>query len=805
VGRAIEPGEQVQRDKSIGESVRSVLVIQRRLTEYRVPFLEALKMELARRSIRLYASHGTPATDERRRADHGDLPWSLTCRTRYVDLLGVRLSWVTKQAARRTKYDAVVVTHENGILSNYVWFLRRALGGPRVLWWGHGPKVVSKHPSFRERLKAQTARWADGYLAYTSQSVERVLAAGLHADAVTCLNNAVETGTFPAPGDDAWESDRTSLRRSLDLGDGPVAIFLGSITREKRPDFLLAAAEELRSRIPGFELLIVGDGPLAGLVEEASVRHGWIHCLGVRHGREKALACSLARVLLNPGMVGLSIVDAFGFGLPMITVASDRHSPEIAYLRHGENGLITVNDIGAYVAGVQSVLCDEGLFARLRAGCDESARRITIGEMARNFASGVSKVLGASAPGPSVVVSGAPRLTLAFVVRSLLPPHVARLRHLQDALRTSGVRLVQIEVASIDSAYGFGAGAAREGEERYCCFPGRDYQALSAREVRSGVLAILREVAPDVVYGHATPFPEGMAAIAYRNESHARVFLFEDAWSATDRSGPSVRLVKRLIHGCVDGAIVSSAAHARHQASLGIPIDRISDGWSVVDNDYYRSQAARAWEEEANTRTRLDLPPRYVVYVGRFLARKGIDTLLEAFARLQARSASPVALLLVGGRREELPQDVSVGSGVRFCGRRFGDDLARTVALAEALVIPSRLEQWGLVTNEALAAGTPVVVSRACGSAQLVLDGLNGFTFDAGDIEGLASALGKIASLPEATRSAMRGAAQASMEEWGLRRFARGVARTLKLTRRLPPPILGSAAAWAWRGRVRAY
>lgn len=781
----------------------NVLVIQRRLTAYRVPLFEQVRALLAERGIQLSVAYGTPGREEQDRKDEGVLSWGIPTQTRYLTLLGRRLAWTHVPRAIVARQDLLVVAHENGILSNYPLLVRARFGGPPVAWWGHGPKLLGARVAVEERAKGVSARWGVWYFAYTEESVRRVLKAGVPADRVTCLDNAVERDATLADGSE-WDAARARLREELGLGDGPVAVHLGSLTPEKRISTLLRAGDALARKLGGFRMLVVGDGPQREAVLSASATRPWLRWVGARHGREKALICSVGHVMLNPGMVGLNIVDAFATGLPLVTMRHDRHSPEISYLEEGRNGLMTEDDLDAFVAAAHRALTDATLRETLLRGCRESAERYTLERMARNFAGGVEAALR-SRSRPDAPGAPLPTFTVAVVIRSLLPYHVARLRRLRAALRQRGIRLCEIEVASRDAAYGFSASDSDDGEDRFCCFPRVDYQTLRASEIRARVGKLLETLRPDVVIGHATPFPEGMAAIAYRNRTGARVYVVDDAWAATDRSSGLVRMVKRIIHRSVDGAIVSSATHVLYYAGLGVPEGRASIGCSVVDNEFYASRSEAARRDEAMVKARLGLPARYFLFVGRFLERKGISRLLEAHDRYRAKTPEPWPLVLVGGRRADLPAGLQPSGAVHFAGRLFGEDLAAALGLAGATIVPSLLEQWGLVINEAMASGTPIIVSRACGGAHLVREGESGWTYEPDDVASLAELLGRVSSMTEDARAQMGRAAQRDISDWGLDRFVDAVFQALRTPRRTPAGIASRAAVRLWKGRVRAY
>ncbi len=796
--------------------MRQVLLVQRRLPEYRLPLFERLKAILSGEGVRLVLAHGDATSRERTRNDEGTLPWAVRVRNRYATVRGVQVVVQEIPRALRAGSALVILSHENGILSNYPILVRRMLApSTRVAFWGHGPKP-SQH--LRQGVKRWTARQVDWWFAYTSLSVDRVLRAGFPADRVTCLDNSIDTQALQGWARSITEGERTALRRELGIDGGQVAVYLGSLTPEKKLPFLVQASELLRRRNPDFHLLVVGDGPLLPEMREAARSRPWLHVVGARHDREKALHCSLARVNLNPGMVGLGIVDSFALGIPLATTELDIHSPEIAYLEPGRNGLLTPHDPEAFAAAAGRVLEDDGFWAELVAGCHTAAGRYDIDGMASRFASGILAALevpprrsgtsGAPAVTPRTTDRGSPAtarppaLRLAVVWRHFLPYHSARLLHLRSECERRNIALLPIEVASRDSAYRIPPGMPEL--VSHCCFPGSDYQSHSAREIHRTVKDALSRAQPDVVFAPATPFPEGMAAIEYRNRTGARVFIVDEAWSGTDRRGPFVHAVKRLIHRSVDGAFVPAPLHDPHFVSLGIPGDRIVHGMAAVDNAWYAEAARAARARSTEARSALGLPPRYFLFVGRFLPRKGLDVLFDAFTTVR-RELDGLGLVLAGGSERELPRGVTLPEGVLTLGARTQEELGLLYGLAKALVVPSHSDPWGLVVNEGMASGLSVIVSRGCGASALVQDGVNGWVFEPGDAGALAQLLRRVGGLSTDELERMGARAQETIAAWGLERFTEGVMRALEIPRALPPRGLAAAASRLWRGWVRMY
>ena len=146
----------------------------------------------------------------------------------------------------------------------------------------------------------------------------------------------------------------------------------------------------------------------------------------------------------------------------------------------------------------------------------------------------------------------------------------------------------------------------------------------------------------------------------------------------------------------------------------------------------------------------------------------------KAVSKERGSSPTPDSRLPTPDSRLPVPSPLSPGT-VFFPGFRQYDELPRFYANAGAFVHASTTEQWGLVVNEAMASGLPVLVSNRCGCARdLVKDGINGFSFDPYNVEQLAQLMLKISAchFPQAM---FGDASRAIINEWGPQRFASGL------------------------------
>lgn len=371
--------------------MRRVVVVQRVVPHYRVPFFEGLRTALADRGVDLVVVRGQPSTEETARGFSGPLPWATEVQNRYWQFGRRSIVWQPCLKHLRSA-DLVIVEHASRLLVNYPLLAWRRVGGPRVAWWGHGRNFDSDsaHP-FSERLKGRLAREADWWFCYTEGSARIVEQSGVPREQLTVVQNAVDTAGVRRARSALSDAQVAATRAELGIGDGPVGVYVGSLYGSKRIPYLIEACDRIRSLLPCFHLVVIGDGPDRSFADAASSSRPWVHVIGARTGEEMVKYGALGSVVLNPGLVGLSVLDAFALGLPMVTCDQPYHSPEIEYLVDGENGLVlpaTASE-AEYGDSVVALVNDIERLQRLSAGALTSAAQYTVEEMVHRFATGI--------------------------------------------------------------------------------------------------------------------------------------------------------------------------------------------------------------------------------------------------------------------------------------------------------------------------------------------------------------------------------------------------------------------------------
>jgi glycosyltransferase involved in cell wall biosynthesis len=251
------------------------------------------------------------------------------------------------------------------------------------------------------------------------------------------------------------------------------------------------------------------------------------------------------------------------------------------------------------------------------------------------------------------------------------------------------------------------------------------------------------------------------------------------AWDETPSAWKT--WIKRRLIALFSSALVGGTLHRECLAALGLPASHIFLGYDAVDNDYFAARSDEIRAESGAARERLRLPRDYFLASARFVPKKNLGRLLDAYARYRLRrgeGAWPLVLLGDGALRPALERQVrelGLDAAVTMPGFRQYGDLPAYYALAGAFVHASTVEPWGLVVNEAMSSGLPVLVSDRCGCVpELVADGENGFRFDPLDVETLAGLLAKV-SAPDFARAAFGRRSREIVSAWGPERFSRGL------------------------------
>ncbi|MEW6600878.1 MAG: glycosyltransferase family 4 protein [Nitrospirota bacterium] len=363
-------------------------------------------------------------------------------------------------------------------------------------------------------------------------------------------------------------------------------------------------------------------------------------------------------------------------------------------------------------------------------------------------------------------------IKVAIIFHHLGPYHVARIKSLLAKIP----RLTVIELASRASDRSW----ARPDTDGFqlITLVNDTYENVSPHKFVKSMEEALRKCDPEclVICGYAHPAMRAAARWA-KNSAGIGTVLLSESQHVDQKRNTLKEYVKGLwIRKYCDAAFVGGASAASYLQHMGFPRERIWRGYNVVDNAYFESGAEAIRTNMKDIQNELGLPLRYFLYVGRFSEEKNLIRLLKAYkSYLSGKGEKAWGLVMAGSGPQERELRTTADSlGLKdICWPGFVqiDDLPKYYAFASGFILPSIREPWGLVVNEAMAAGLPVLVSVNCGCVlDLVVPGVNGKLFDpyseadiAGALNWLSSGEIDLNALGKASKSLV---SHCSLEHW---------------------------------------
>lgn len=290
---------------------------------------------------------------------------------------------------------------------------------------------------------------------------------------------------------------------------------------------------------------------------------------------------------------------------------------------------------------------------------------------------------------------------------------------------------------------------------------------------------LLGVIRPAVVHVAGWGLPLIIAAILMARLRGARVVASSDTW--TSESGVLRSALKRVVLRMITQFAPGGARQAAYLNRNGIGAERILPANMTVDVASMRAlHASQGGAARAQMRAKLNLADGDVLFlfVGRLSPEKGVDILIDAFARLHATSYAHLLIVGDGAERSRLVALASGMERIRFSGRLSGAALLAAYAAADVFVAASRREPWGLVVNEAMAAKLPVILPDCFGCLDdLVRPGETGLVVPVKDAGALARAMLDLAADPD-RRNRMGIAAEQLIAVWTIEAQASLVMRS---------------------------
>jgi len=441
-------------------------------------------------------------------------------------------------------------------------------------------------------------------------------------------------------------------------------------------------------------------------------------------------------------------------------------------------------------------------------------------------------------------------MTIAICFGQFGPYHHARVLAVQRLLKKEAVnrkrsfelKCIPVQIAASTTTYDWKiqtSASESKTEEDICdglrTLSEGELETVSPLKVFLKARNLFRNLGVKIAFVPSYSPAPNLALFAAAKSLGIRTVMMNDSHAGTEQARGWKKWIKRQIVKNFDAALVAGVPQRRHFASLGFPANKILTGYDAIDNNFFiactKKMHTKALEMGGNIALReaYGLPPRYFLSLGRMVEKKNLPTLLDAYARFCARTQTGevtpygnVALVFVGsgdlkpslqeqartlglqviekhGTMEIGPQrstttnqpsgvHPSLGS-VFFYGFRQINENSIFYSLAEAFVLPSLKEEWGLVVNEAMACSLPVLVSRAAGCVEDLLEGsslgfeavqecTNGYVFDPTSVHALTRAL-ELSAESQQRRLKMGKRSREIVENFSCENFARQAFRAM--------------------------
>ena len=395
--------------------------------------------------------------------------------------------------------------------------------------------------------------------------------------------------------------------------------------------------------------------------------------------------------------------------------------------------------------------------------------------------------------------------TIAIQFARFGPYHLARIESAAKALAETNWDVIGMETAGTDATYAWKEETGQQSWKRHTVFPNEEWESIPPARAREGMRDALDDLKPDAVCISGWGSPDARACLDWCRKNGAKAIVMSETREADGKRVWWKEWIKSRLIRRFDAALVGGASQRDYLIKLGLPADRIQVGYNVVNNHFFSEAAQQYRDADAQ----LTIRP-YFLASNRFIERKNLSRLIEAYARylnpkskIQNPKSPPWNLCLLGDGvlkakliehcrelglevKECAPWEDSDSSKIQspkskivyFPGFRQIEELPRFYAHAGCFVHPALEEPWGLVINEAMACGLPIISSYNVGAAEeLIDDGANGFRFDPKNSADIVEKMSAICSSP--SNETGQASWRILNERYPTKKFGQGLAASL--------------------------
>ena len=321
-----------------------------------------------------------------------------------------------------------------------------------------------------------------------------------------------------------------------------------------------------------------------------------------------------------------------------------------------------------------------------------------------------------------------------------------RINYLHQFLASKDIELYALELFGKGSPYSFDS-YTNDKTWWSCLFPDNDSGELSKKLIAHAVFTALDKIKPDIVIASSIVFYAGALGMRWAKKNAKKFVMFDDAKPWQVKRNFLVQAIKNALIKQADALWLPSPDYNdayRYMQKAGTDFFY---GYNCIDNDLFKRAGI-------NT-----LNHGNILCVARLVPIKNIENLLRAWQLIEQRNSNYKLVIVGSGPEAEnllaLAKTLELNR-VDFAGSVNNNDIDSYYKTADVLVLPSLSETWGLVVNEAMASGLPVLLSNKVNASESLLqEGINGFGFEPTDVNQMADTMLNYIGLKQKARQKM--------------------------------------------------
>ncbi|ESA38759.1 glycosyl transferase group 1 [Leptolyngbya sp. Heron Island J] len=367
---------------------------------------------------------------------------------------------------------------------------------------------------------------------------------------------------------------------------------------------------------------------------------------------------------------------------------------------------------------------------------------------------------------------------IALLFENYGPYHMARLAALEKLYSGTDFEVIPMEIGRFQKKYAWEVGTEEIPQNLVSVIEDDSIEESSFLKVISKLFSKLNDINPDTIAIAGYAELPMLASLLWATLFRKHTILMSASKADDSKRIFITELIKKAILRLFRTALVGGQPQKRYLLALGKSAESIFTGYNVVGNDNFHPKVLSKFSSP------IEQP--FFLTINRFIAKKNLHTLIDAYAKYrQICRHCPYELVLSGDGElyhalEKQVESLNLKSVVHFTGFLQQKELLPYLAHASCFIHASAQEQWGLVVNEAMAAGLPVIVSNRCGCFEdLVIEGVNGFGFDPNSQDQLTDIMLKVSS-SDVDLDEMGEAALSHIQQFSPARFAQGFNEALE-------------------------